>query len=57
MAMSVSVGDKVLLSESYNGTEVQYEGKEYVLYSESLIHPPFLVMNVQNNDESMTKVQ
>ena len=32
--MTVKVGDTVLLSESYNGTEVTLDGKEYVLYRE-----------------------
>merc|ERR1712000_120692 len=32
--MTVRVGDTVLLSESYNGTEVSFEGKDLVLYRE-----------------------
>lgn len=32
--MTVKVGDTVLLSESYNGTDVTFEGKEYTLYRE-----------------------
>lgn len=32
--MTVKVGDTVLLSESFNGTDVTLEGKDYVLYRE-----------------------
>ena len=32
--MSVEVGQTVLLSEGYNGTEVSFEGKDFVLYRE-----------------------
>ena len=32
--MTLKVGDSVLLSESYNATEVNLEGKDYVLYRE-----------------------
>merc|ERR1711991_333573 len=32
--MSVQVGDNVLLSESFNGTDVTLDGREYTLYRE-----------------------
>ena len=32
--MSVKAGDEVLLSESFNGTDVSHDGKEYTLYRE-----------------------
>merc|ERR1712065_57832 len=32
--MSVKVGDEVLLSESFNGTDVSHDGKEFTLYRE-----------------------
>lgn len=32
--MTVKVGDTVLLSESFNGTDITLEGKDYTLYRE-----------------------
>ena len=32
--MTIQVGDTVLLSESYNGTELSFEGKDYSVYRE-----------------------
>jgi hypothetical protein len=34
VAMTIQVGDTVLLSESYNGTELSFEGKDYSVYRE-----------------------
>jgi len=34
---------------------VKHKGKKYTLYSESLIHPPFIVLSYRN--DSNTKVQ
>ena len=38
--MNVKVGDKILYSK-YGGTEIKYEGKEYLIMSESDIHAIF----------------
>ncbi len=32
--LSIQVGDTVLLSESYNGTDLSFEGKEYTVFRE-----------------------
>ncbi|WP_127531108.1 co-chaperone GroES [Paenibacillus kobensis] len=37
IALEVQVGDRVLFSK-YAGTEVKYEGKEYLIMKESDIH-------------------
>ncbi|MEK0315336.1 co-chaperone GroES [Cohnella sp. 56] len=37
VALEVSVGDRVLFSK-YAGTEIKYEGKEYLIMKESDIH-------------------
>ncbi|WEK54967.1 MAG: co-chaperone GroES [Candidatus Cohnella colombiensis] len=37
IALEVSVGDRVLFSK-YAGTEIKYEGKEYLIMKESDIH-------------------
>ncbi|GFN29798.1 co-chaperone GroES [Paenibacillus xylaniclasticus] len=37
VALEVQVGDRVLFSK-YAGTEVKYEGKEYLIMKESDIH-------------------
>ena len=38
--MNVKVGDKVLYSK-YGGTEIKYEGKDYLIMSESDIYAVF----------------
>jgi len=37
IALEVKVGDRVLFSK-YGGTEIKYEGKEYLIMKESDIH-------------------
>jgi len=37
IALEVNVGDRVLFSK-YAGTEIKYEGKEYLIMKESDIH-------------------
>ncbi len=32
--MTIQVGDTVLLSESYNGTDLSFEGKDYTVFRE-----------------------
>ena len=34
---------------------VKHKGKKYVLYSESIVHPPFVVLSYKN--DQTTKVQ
>jgi len=40
VALEVKVGDRVLFSK-YAGTEIKYEGKEYLIMKESDIHAIF----------------
>ncbi|CAM3326914.1 co-chaperone GroES [Paenibacillus lupini] len=40
LALEVQVGDRVLFSK-YAGTEIKYEGKEYLIMKESDIHAIF----------------
>jgi chaperonin GroES len=40
VALEVKVGDRVLYSK-YAGTEIKYEGKEYLIMKESDIHAIF----------------
>lgn len=40
VALEVQVGDRVLFSK-YAGTEIKYEGKEYLIMKESDIHAIF----------------
>jgi chaperonin GroES len=34
VSMTIQVGDTVLLSESYNGTDLTFEGKEFTVFRE-----------------------